>query len=88
MPFLRSYILCKSTLHYLEMFFQLKKATPRPLARVSVKNEYHRSAKGLCVVLGLMSQPVKSDMLNNNYTVFKVIADASAVAQFQALTVN
>lgn len=59
------------------MVFQLKKkTTPRPLASASVKNEYHESAKGLCVVLELTSQPVKSDMLNNNYTVFKVIADA------------
>jgi len=57
------------------MVFQLKKATPKPLASGNVKNEYHRSAKGLCVVLRLTSQPVKSDMLNNNYTVFKVIAD-------------
>lgn len=54
----------------------MKKATPKPLASGNVKNEYQRSAKGLCVVLRLMSQPVKSDMLNNNYTVFKVIADA------------
>lgn len=54
--------------------FLVEKSNPKTLS-ASVKNEYHRSAKGLCIVLGLISQAVKSDMLNNNYTVFKVIAD-------------
>jgi len=58
------------------MIFQFKKTIPKPLAHASVKNEYHRSAKGPCIFFGLRSQRVKPDMLYNNYTVFKVMVNA------------